>query len=158
MSLTYSTTELCSSPLSPSHNSHGGRFYNPHRSSRSLRSALGGPEHAPWSAPTAQTLPECQRHPLRRAQRSCRGQVPMTTPTCPAILPQGQRRHLQPLPSLSPVAPQLHPMDPAQRSAPLTPRHSAQPRPPVPVLPNPTQKQTKPMSKRVLLPLCSPTS
>lgn len=167
MSLTYGVTELCSSPLSPSHNSHGGRFYNPHRSSRSLRSAAGDPEHAPLSAPTAQTLPErgemvlaapCQRHPLHRAQRGSQGQVPTTPPACPAILPQGQHRHLRPFPSRSPAAPQLCPTDPAQRSAPPTPRHSTQPRPPAPALPNPSQEQKKPTSERVLLPLGSPTS
>lgn len=143
MSLTYGTTELCGSPLSPSHNSHGGRFYNPHRSSRSLRSAPGGPEHAPLSAPTAQTLPERgemvlaaprQHHPLHRAQRGSQGQVPTTPPACPAILPQGQHRHLRPFPSRSPPAPQLcpafstsHPS--TQRSAKTTRSSTAKPQP-----------------------------
>lgn len=78
MSLTYGTTELCSSSLSLSPDSRGGRFYNPHRSSRSLRSAPGGPEHAPWSAPTAQTPPE-------------RGEAPLAAPTSitPSALPHG---------------------------------------------------------------------
>lgn len=146
MSLTYSTIELCSSPLSLSPNSRGGRFYNPHRSSRSLRSAPGGPEHAPWSAPMAQTLPErgeaaltapCKHRPLCRTQRGSPG--PTATPACPAILPQGQH---QPFPSLLPATPQLCPTDPAQRSAPLTPRHSAGPRPPAPALPKPGNRQS----------------
>ena len=108
-------SELCSSALCPRRNSRGGRFYNPHRSSRSLRSAPAGPGHAPWSAPAAETLPEGGGP----AQGGSRGWVPPPRWLVRPSRPTGSAGTV-PLTSSAPRAlPNLPP-----------PRHSAQPRPP----------------------------
>lgn len=162
------TTKLCSLPLSLSRNSRGGRFYNPHRSSRSLRSAPGGPEHAPWSAPTAQTLPErretvltapCQHHPPSQGSEGLPGTgtpdhtglsghpapgAAQTPPAFPILITS----HPSALPhGLCAAFSTSHPLTP--RSAKTTPLQHCQ---------TPARNKTKPTSERVLLPLGSPTS
>lgn len=121
-SLPPGTAELCSPPRPTpppcsSHSLRGGRFYNPRRSSRSLRSAPGGLGHAPWSAPAAQTLPE---HPeAAPASPPSWGSVPPAP--CRLPCPRQHNAHMGSWGAPGPFRPRHQPPPgPAQRPAPLS--------------------------------------
>lgn len=104
-------------PPCSSHSLRGGRFYNPRRSSRSLRSAPGGLGHAPWSAPAAQTLPE--RPEAAPASPPSWGSVPPAP--CRLPCPRQHNAHMGSWGAPGPFRPRHQPPPgPAQRPAPLS--------------------------------------